>query len=297
MDFWDATKVMFRRWYIALPLLLIGAAMTVYTSVAVKPDYVLTSYVQLIPSINVPDKSQEPNVSRNPWNTLGLDALSQAANYAVLDQTFLDKLSSDGYSVNFSIVVDTPPAGATIEVVGNTKQQAVETTNMVIKKYGQTVQQLQSQYGVKTPDMITMQRLDQGQNLKRPGGKVKRAILAVGGAALLFATGSTIAVDALLRRRRRNKVGATDTAEPSIEKASISVNGVRKSPTVDMEGETKRISTGEYRSSRAEVQATGAAPDRTAGEPAPEMEALSDATIVLPLTRDWPAGDKGSHRR
>ena len=32
MDFWDATKVLFRRWYLALPLLLITLGVTAYTA-------------------------------------------------------------------------------------------------------------------------------------------------------------------------------------------------------------------------------------------------------------------------
>ena len=31
MDFWDATKVLFRRWYLTIPLLFITLGVTAYT--------------------------------------------------------------------------------------------------------------------------------------------------------------------------------------------------------------------------------------------------------------------------
>jgi hypothetical protein len=297
VDFWDATKLMLRRWYIALPLLLLTAAATAYTAAAVKPDHVLTSYVQLIPSIANPDKAEGTETPRNPWNALGLEALSQAANYAVLDQTFLDQLSREGYSINFSIIVGTPPAGATIEVVGQTRQQAVRTTERIIQRYRETVQALQAQYGVKRSDMITMQRLDQGQNLKRPDGKVKRALLAVGGAGLLMAAGSTIAIDAFLRRRRRRRAELPGADERTVGRsADAGHNGSQKILTRDSDNETVRIDTGKYRSMVADSKAGVSQREATNGDGA-SPEVMSDATIVLPLSRDWIAGDKGGSRR
>lgn len=282
MDFWDATKVMFRRWYMTLPLLLLTAAATVYAGVAVKPDYVLTSYIQLIPSLST-DKDENSKAPRNPWNQLGLETLGQAASYAVLDQTFLDQLAADNYSINYSVVVGTPTAGATIEVVGVTREQAIQTTGMIIKRYGESVQDLQGKYGVVTQDMITMQRLDEGQNMKRPGGKVKRAILAVAGAGLLMSAGTTIAVDALLRRRRRRQAEVDGLVEARAA-YPVASDGGRTTPERGSESEPVRIKVGEYTSVSASPESNGE--QAAARGEIPPMAAAplpSDATIVLPI--------------
>jgi hypothetical protein len=213
VDFWDITKVMFRRWYVAVPLLLASIAGTGYTAVAVKPDYALTAYIQLIPP--VASTEAEANTQRNPWLLLGLEALTQAADYATLDQTFLDDLQAKGESTNFSIEVGTPAGGATIEVVGATAAQAVQTTAAILQQFDQTVQSLQAQYNVKQADMITTHRLDRGENLKQRGGRVKRAVVVVGGVGLLLTAGLTIAFDAILRRRRRPKAAPMASPVPA----------------------------------------------------------------------------------
>jgi hypothetical protein len=305
VDFWDATKVLVRRWYVTLPLLLLTISATGYTAIAVKPDWVLTSYVQLIPpqTTAVQIEQNKTNLS-NPWNQLGLSALSQAANYATVDQTFLDALDGAGFSTNFTINVGEPIAGATIEVIGKTRTQAVETTDKVIARYKESVQRLQSQYGVRPQDMITMQRLDQGENLKRPGGKVKRAILAVFGAGFLLTAGTAIAYDAFARRRRRPSARIGDG------EATVNVNGSREWLDRDAAMDALRTNGTTFRSgarSRKLVE-QGAPADAMdssdASEPAEIDEGTvriedipMDATIMLPVPAEWAPGAKSKRKR
>jgi hypothetical protein len=297
VDFWDATKVLFRRWYIALPLLLLTFGATGYTAVAVKPDYVLTSYVQLIPPAPSGELKPITNLPGNPWNQLGLEALSQAANYATVDQTFLDTLQQDGYSTNFKITVGDPVAGATIEVIGSTRRQAIDTTDTVIKRYRDSTQRLQTQYNVQPKDMIQVQRLDQGENLKQPGGKVKRAILAVAGTGLLLMAGATIAVDAFIRRRRNRKANADGMNGFDLDSQPRVANGVRRASVRDFENDTVRIALGTG-GERAPAPAPRAQAEDPSNADSLAMPVVtSDETIVLPLTRQWATDDKDGSRR
>jgi hypothetical protein len=306
VDFWDATKVLVRRWYVTLPLLLLTIGATGYTAVAVKPDWVLTSYVQLIPpqTTAVQLEQNKTNLS-NPWNQLGLSALSQAANYATVDQTFLDALDQAGYSTNFTINVGEPIAGATIEVIGKTRTQAIETTDKVIARYKESVQRLQSQYGVRQQDMITMQRLDQGENLKRPGGKVKRAILAVFGAGFLLTAGSAIAYDAFMRRRRRPSGKSSDA-----ENVTIAVNGSRewldrdgaldgvRSNGTTFRGGVKGRRMVEQSSPADAMDSSDAAEAVDSTEGTVRIEDIPmDATIMLPMPAEWAPGTKSKRKR
>jgi hypothetical protein len=303
MDFWDLTRLMVRRWYIAMPLLLLTFVGTGYVAVAVKPDYVLTSYIQLIP----PSASSDPNqVNRvqNPWLALGLEALSQAATVATQDQTFLDSLSKEGNTASFSIELGDRNPVATIAVVAPTLEQATSATETITKYYSETVTSLQTQYAVRQQDMITSHRLDKGENVKRPGGKVKRAVVVVFATGLLFTAGFTILFDALVRRRRRKTgAGTAGQVRPAAEAANGASVAVRAgvSARVPNSADTQRIRTSrEYRS--AGVNGVGSEPrvregnGRSPVDPAiPDVPA--DATIVLPrMPRklDWgDGGDKG----
>jgi capsular polysaccharide biosynthesis protein len=202
MDFWDLGRLMVRRWYVSLPLLLLTFAATVFTAVAVKPDYVLTSYIQLIPPTEPTNDTQGTRV-QNPWLSLGLDSLNQAATVAAQDQTFLDRLTTQGNNATIEITDGDNNPVATIAVVAPTLAQAEDATAQVIDRYNSSASTLQNQYGVQKRDMITSQRLDNGENVKRPGGKVKRSIVVVFGIGVLLTGGLTILVDALWRRRRR----------------------------------------------------------------------------------------------
>jgi hypothetical protein len=206
VDFWDLTKLVFRRWYVAVPLLIITGLAAGYTANTVKPDYKATAYVQLIPP---PEASITVNVKslRNPWLDLGLGALNTAATYATVDKTFLNQLTASGMSDNVVITNGYPAPIATIEVIGSSQQIASETTDQVAQKFDAVVKSLQDDYAVQTPGRILTRRLDTGNNLEETGGKVKRALVAVAGAGFLLTAGITIAFDAVMRWRRRRRKG------------------------------------------------------------------------------------------
>lgn len=317
MDFWDATKLMVRRWYLTVPMLLLTLAGTGYTATAIKADYVLTSYVQLIPSQTALTEEETLKYPVNPWNQLGLDAMSQAINYATVDHTFLQRLEREGYTTNLKITSGDPVAGATILVVGKTKEQAVETTDAVIKRYQDTALQLQAQYKVRTQDMITVKRLDQGENLDRPGGKVKRAIIAVFGVGILLTAALTIGVDALLRRRRRKgdsdgessvavnpaQVSNSPVSARAPTQPSVTVSGSAKAhapkplptpiqaPPRDRENDTVRIQLPPVNGRNGHAKP---ATESAVRNPPPPQE-VGEATIVLPGPRTL-ANDQGGKR-
>jgi hypothetical protein len=291
LDFWDATKVMVRRWYLALPLLLLTIAGTGYTATAIEADYVLTSYVQLIPPQTTVDEEEARKYPINPWNQLGLEALSQAANYATVDHTFLDRLEREGNSTNFKITSGDPIAGATVEVIGKTRSQAIGTTDAVLRRYLDSAMKLQTQYRVRTQDLITVQRLDQGENLERPGGKVKRAIIAVFGTGILLTAAVTIGVDALLRRRRRHggdlvrddtiirgRGQAPDRASPAAAPAGSHVDERRPAAADGKEVAPARVNGSKPMPAR--VYTSKAAPDRIKGSDKPAAKVYGSKTAA-----------------
>ncbi|MFY1636618.1 hypothetical protein ACN27F_25635 [Solwaraspora sp. WMMB335] len=243
MDFWDLTKLLFRRWYIATPLLLLAVASTGLAAATIEPDYVATSYVQLIPptgsAAEDPDADPAP---RNPWFDLGLGSLSRAAIITVQDQTVLDQLDEDGYSTNFTIGFDTQLPVITFEVIGDTEQQATETSEELVRRFSESVAALQSEYGVSGDQSITTRRLDLGDNLKESTSKIKRALVAIAATGALLSAGVTVAIDAWLRRRARRRAvaaGQGSAAGPPSGPAATGMGpqsaGVAASPGAEAE--------------------------------------------------------------
>ncbi|MEV6495831.1 hypothetical protein AB0M20_45520, partial [Actinoplanes sp. NPDC051633] len=206
MDFWDLTKLMFRRWYVSAPIFLVAIAATVFVAMQVKPDYVATSYVQLLPPSITPKATDETKASaRNPWLDLGLPSLTKAGMISVQDQRVVEALKNNGLSDDFTLTQDAQMPIVTFEVIGSTEDKATETSEFLIKRYADSVSTLQKEYGAPNEQMITAKRLDLGDNVKESTSKVKRALIAVAAVGLLLAVAFTVAVDALLRRRRRKQ--------------------------------------------------------------------------------------------
>lgn len=217
MDFWDLTALVFRRWRIALPLLLLSIGATAYIGLTAKPDYTMTSYVQLIPAKVAPTDDPASASLRNPWNQLGLNTLGQAAIYATQDQQFLDMLKASKHTENFTLTMTYPNPIVTVEVVGTTQADARETTQLVVDRLQRTALTLQKGSGVADADIIASQRLDQGQNVVPSRSKVKRAIAAVAAAGLVLTAGGTVGFDALIRRRARLRAERESAEAPRLD--------------------------------------------------------------------------------
>ncbi|MFV2012113.1 MULTISPECIES: hypothetical protein [unclassified Micromonospora] len=223
MDFWDLTKLLFRRWYVATPLLLISVAAAGWTRMAVEPDYIATSYVQLIPptAANTAPDEDAPTTPRNPWLELGLGSLSRAAALTVQDQAVLKQLDAAGLSENVAITLDNQQPIMTIEVVGESEDQATETTEEVVRRLEASVVGLQADYGASEESFITARRLDRGDNIQEANSKVNRATIAVAGVGVLLSAALTIGIDGLLRRRRPRPVAAVPVTTGTDETITI----------------------------------------------------------------------------
>ncbi|MEV8509126.1 hypothetical protein AB0368_30415 [Actinoplanes sp. NPDC051475] len=277
MDFWDLTKILVRRWYVSVTLLLLTFAGTAYTAVAVKPDYSLTAYVQLIPPTAVSDPAKAAQ-AQNPWLALGITSLSNAAMVATQDQTFLDALKVQDDSASFEITIGDRNPVAIVEVIAPSLEQAESATALITSHYEQSVAMLQKQYGVKAADMITAYRLDKGENVKRPGGKVKRAVVVIFAIGILMTGGVTILFDALLRRRRRSKAAAPAGPAPQV---------VRQRPNPDVPPPE------DWEKTRPLGQHVSAGNGKNGGTVVISSSAMSsDATILLPRTPR--AGEPGA---
>ena len=218
--------LIFRRWMVAVPLLLVAIGATAFVGLTAKPDYTMTSYVQFIPARFAPADNPVNASLRNPWNQLGLATLGQASIYMTQDQRFLDSLKASRHTAGFTLTMTNPNPIVTVEVVGSTRADTQETTELVIRRLRDSAQALQQQSGVKDPDIIPTQRLDQGQNLVPSTGKIKRALAAVAAAGLLVTVGGTVGFDALARRRSRRRQEPERTeSSPATPATPETVNG------------------------------------------------------------------------
>jgi capsular polysaccharide biosynthesis protein len=316
VDFWDLTKLLVRRWWVAVPLILLTAVGAVGLAATIKPDYIADSYITMVG----PRGTQAEGVaSRNPWLQSGLVALGSAAIYSTQDASVVDRMVKQGFSDNFTLAFDGNTPIIKIEVTAASKAQAKGTVDYVADLFSQSVKLLQAESGPRDDEYITTRRLDQGDNLKSSTTKLKRAVIAIVGAGLLMTIAATAIVDTILQRRSRRKAMAAASPAPAPTPRKGREQRVTNGSAHDLSGlrerETEIIGpgveppvrvvpsrdkraphTGEYRSVvREKADETAVFPAAT-DEPPPMP---SDATMILPLPdkEAWPARDsRGTNR-
>jgi capsular polysaccharide biosynthesis protein len=323
VDFWDLTKLLVRRWMIMLPMLALAALLAVLTVGQVKPDYVATAYVQLVPPVLEQTKpNQATPDQRNPWLGLGLQTIGNAAVVTVQDRSVIDSLRAAGLSDSFTLTMAQSSPLVTFEIVGKTAQQARQSAEFLVERFTQSVATLQSAYGVSPADSITARRLDLGTNVVKSSSKVKRALVAVVGAGVLLTAGVTVGVDAWLRRRQRRR-DETAAPVPSLPPAPVSswvlpatsAAGVASRPRPNGDGRVE-VELARTTSPAGNGPVAGAANGRDGGfaglhaektqpispqilrsidaaaqkrDPEQVLPVPSDATIVLPVSMPLPS--------
>lgn len=215
MDLWDLTRLLLRRWYFAVPMLLATVAMVVLAAQTVSPDYKAMGYMQLIPapsSGKIPDPKAKPRPV-NPWLDLGYAALGNAAALTVTDSTALEKMAAAGYSDSVTVILNERTPLFEIEAVGDSKEQATGTVREVIKLLQADISAKQKQYGTLSEDTISTLVINDGSSPEQDAGKVKRVLIVAAGLGLLTTTAATIALDYWLRRRKLRRAGEVEETD------------------------------------------------------------------------------------
>ncbi len=229
MDFWDLGKLIARRWRICLPLFLLTITATTLIHANIKPDYQATAYLQLVPPIPVAVPAGKPiPVQRNPWLYEDLKTIGNAALISVQDIGYVQHLKDAGYTDAFTVTMgDTTPL-ITFQVTAKSARQATATANQLINRFNQSLQTLQTTYGVVPVDLITSRRLDNGANTTISTANAKRALIAVAAAGLLLTIALTVAADAWQRRREQRRQLPTMNPPPNTHQPTTAATMARQ---------------------------------------------------------------------
>jgi hypothetical protein len=246
VDLWDLTRLLLRRWYFAVPMLLLSVTAVVVAAQRVSPDYKANGYMQLIPAPST-GKPLDPKAKpkpTNPWLDLGYAALGNAASLTVTEQSNLERLKKDGFSESVTVVMDDRTPLFAIEAVGNSKEQATGTVRQVIKLLQADIAAKQAAYGTLPEDTISTLVINDGASPQQDSGKVKRVLIVAAGVGVLMTTAFTIALDYWLRRRSRRKEEAEENAdEPSTPEPTPSGKAEAPEPATAIKAKAVRIST------------------------------------------------------
>lgn len=320
MDLWDVVKLIFRRWIVSVPLLLLTAAALVWTGSNVKPSYTAEGNILMRPPTTEISGGDAQERAVNPWNT---ESLTGAVITLLRNQSLHDELAGEGYlgtweagrDVQFFSVIN-------IEVTAPTIADAQATIGRLAEVVAHEVSARQQGYGLTEGQMVGTVTLGAGENVAIARGNQMRALIVVFFAGAILTVGLTIGYDALLRARADRRadlaeVAARAAAEPSPSLATAAAphaNGFRREPARPVPaaeaGSHPHPSQHQAGISVSYRAASIVPPARQADESPPPPSspgpAVDDSTVVLPLSSitptkrdrgdDDPAGGGAEHR-
>jgi capsular polysaccharide biosynthesis protein len=213
MDFADVAKLLWRRWYLTAPLLLLTVAAMVWMALVVKPDYKAVGNVTLLPPRETTQAAIGTTQEVNPWEP---SALAEATLIRLQSKALADSLDADGYRGEWTVTtLDTDAPIISIEVVSPTEEQARAALAALVTVVQEEVSTKQEAYKLSDGEKITTLPLEKADSVEKVTTKLKRALVVVFGVGLILTIGVAVLVDAVLRRRARRQVEDSSGAIPA----------------------------------------------------------------------------------
>lgn len=201
MDLWDVVKLMVRRWYASVPMLLLTMIAVLWTGIHVSPNYTAEGNLMMLPPATeiVAEAGQERTV--NPWST---DALSGAVVTRLRNRALAEQLKTEGYRASWEVGRDLEFYSVlAIKVTSPTADEAHAATERLLQVAEAEVRERQAPYRLTDGEKINTIRLGSGEIAEVARGNQMRALIVVLGAFGILTMGVTIAVDALMCWRAR----------------------------------------------------------------------------------------------
>jgi hypothetical protein len=204
VDLWDLAKMMARRWYVAVPMVLLTVVASTGAYLMVKPQYQATNYLQLIPASSPVADADRLGRVHNPWDDLGEAQLATAAQIVVMSQDTVKKMHDRGLSTTYTVSMPNGAPPIEVQATAATQDLAIASADALMTMLDQDVLAKQTAYNIAPQDTITTLRLNPTFDVTTVTTQTKRALIVAAGVGLLLTFGATILMDAVLRRRDKD---------------------------------------------------------------------------------------------
>jgi hypothetical protein len=209
MDLLDLMRLMVRRWYVAVPIVVFAAIGALVVGNSTKPEYQAEVSIVLVPPKTEPAEAQEGKAPppRNPWLQIGTTAMAQAIQIAVSSgeaRAAVTAAGGDGGGYEAGVVTRT--AIVSVEVATSSEAATRATVKAVSDFVAQEVAARQAPHKPRPGEEITTEILDDGSSVGISKSNVLRAQVVVGVLGFLMAAAFSVIVDAVLRRRAQSRL-------------------------------------------------------------------------------------------
>lgn len=215
MYIWHILRLLARRWAVSVPMLLLTAAAAAVSASNVPPDYVATAYVSLLPPSVRHNPAPGETRQVNPWDA---GRLTSAVIVRLNTRSLAGQIKREGFDGTWAAGLDREYGPVIrLEVTASTEAAARSTMSRLLRELHDEVTRQQARYpGLGPDDMISAARFDSGDEVRATTTKIRWATAVAAAIGLLMTAAVSGSVDAVLRRRTRDRSGA-DVRQPSTD--------------------------------------------------------------------------------
>jgi hypothetical protein len=216
MNVWGVLSVMWRRWYVFVPLLVAAVALALVVPKASAPSYSVQSVIMLqaptavsqtVPG-TTPGSTQTITKNLNPLlgNSVGLTPDSQLEGTVIMSRAKAKELHDSGFDGSYVVTPSDKQATMTVVTTDKSAAAAQKANKKVVDMI---TKDIDARQGVAVNDptqRVTVVPLTDPELTQVAGVSKYRAAAAIGLAGLLLALTISVLVDAAASSRRRRRV-------------------------------------------------------------------------------------------
>ncbi|PZF79914.1 hypothetical protein [Jiangella anatolica] len=215
MDLWEALRILARRWFVVVPLLLLTAFGAVNLYSTTEPEYTTTGSILLRgPSVG----QDEASGLRNPYLDYGNMAVPArvVVDIALTPSTYHDLTGDTGTTFELGLDTTTSAPLVVLNVTGPSPDAVVTTAQGILEFFSATLRQRQLDAGAPENTLITTEVVTPPVDVLQQNASRLRMLVGVAGVGVLFSVGMAFLVEAILRirARGRSKKPPAKEAEP-----------------------------------------------------------------------------------
>ena len=205
MEFWTSVRVIRRRWYAVVGVLVLALLVGGYLVHSAKPTYLASGTLVFLRK----DQPPPPSDPFNPWVS-GADA--QSSGFAtkiglVLDDSaFRDKVVADGGSSNFTV---TPPVSSNsimgLSVTDRTPAEALKSYQVLVDDLRLEMEKRQDEVKAPTLTRVTAENLNTPSRAIEQVAARTKVIIIVTTMGLFLALGAAFLVDSMMEHRAQRR--------------------------------------------------------------------------------------------
>jgi capsular polysaccharide biosynthesis protein len=218
VDLLTTIRILLRRWFVVVPMLLLTAGGAYYAMQAVSPSYEASGAVVLLgpATAGAPVKGEPTPAPVNPYLQFGgaLETTGEIVSRTLMSADEVDKLSRRGATSAYEVGTGSEGGSPIVNVIATDTDEAaaIRTVAIVVAEVRTELQRRQAAAGAPPSQFIRVENVTIPTKATKMAGSTMRAVAAVLALGLAVSCGLGFMAEAIAVRR----AGRSTAYEPAV---------------------------------------------------------------------------------